>query len=179
MQELAVHLDKKGMNSSAKKTGIWKIAVISLVLLSVGLIFNRPKPIYQQPTQKIIERRIEIRENNIDKLLQQASLDRNVINSISKQLASFKWQLNNAKIKRDTAAIVKHQDQIIQKQDTAIATYETMDKKKDSVISEFQHISKSKDTIIDLKNYKIKKKNRTITGLVIYSILATAGIIIK
>lgn len=167
------------MKLSTNKSLGWQIAVVGLVILAVCLIFNQPKPIVQQPKERVIERRIETKEANVDQLLNQVAVDRNVINSINNQLVRLKWQLNAFKKNGDTTQIIKLQDIIIHAQDTTIVQYEVMDSRKDSIIADLQDISKSKDTIIDIKDQKIKKKNRTILGLTILSILEAGAIIIK
>jgi len=167
------------MKLSTNKALGWQIAVVGLVIISVSLIFNRPKPIVQQPNERIIEKRIESKQDNIDQLLNQVAIDRNVINSINGQLKRFKWQLSNAKIQHDTTHIIKLQDIIIHAQDTTIIQYEKMDAGKDSIIAGLQYVITSKDTLLDIKDQKIKRKNKTILGLTILSILEAGAIIIK
>lgn len=167
------------MKLSTNKALGWQIAVVGLVILAVSLIFNQPKPIVQQPKERVIERRIETKEANVDQLLSQVAIDRNVINSINNQLVRLKWQLNAFKKDGDTTQIIKLQDIIIHAQDTTIVQYEVMDLRKDSIIADLQDISKSKDTIIDIKDQKIKKKNRKILGLTILSILEAGAFILK
>ena len=167
------------MKLSTNKALISKIIDAGLVGLVCFFIINQPKPIVKQPKERVIERRIETKEANVDQLLSQVAIDRNVINSINNQLLRLKWQLNAYKKDGDTTQIIKLQDIIIHAQDTTIVQYEVMDSRKDSIIADLQDISKSKDTIIDIKDQKIKKKNRTILGLTILSVLEAGAIIIK
>lgn len=167
------------MELSAKYANVTIIAVVVLLVISISLIFDQPKPIIQQPKTRIIERRIENKEANVVQLLNQVATDRNVINSINNQLKKLKWQLNAVKNSKDTPQIIRLQDIIIHSQDTTINRYEVMDSRKDSIIADLQYISLSKDTIIDIKDQKISKKNKTIIGLTILSILQGAYLIMK
>lgn len=167
------------MELSSKYANVSIIAVSALLVISVSLIFNKPKPIIQQPKTRIIERRIETKEANVVQLLNQVASDRNIINSINNQLKRLKWQLNAVKISGDTTQIIRLQDIIIHTQDTTIVRYEEMDSRKDSIIADLQYISLSKDTIIDIKDQKIRKKNKTIIGLTILSIFESFAIMMK
>lgn len=160
---------------------IERLVLFALLIICILLIvFKRDSPqIYTVAPQKTIVTRIENKEKDIIGLMNQIAIDRQVIQHIGKQLKDIKNQLADAKVKKDTASIVKLQDVVIAKQDTTIYQFIKMDRKKDSVIVDQRYIINSKDTIIAIQQHDIKKVKKQRNISVMINVVLAALLIIK
>jgi len=158
-----------------------KLITFGLIIACILIVIFKPqpKPVYKISSEKVIEKRIENKEQDIADLLNQVAVDRDVINSLYSDLNNLKISLSQVKRDKDTVQILRLQDIIIHKQDTTIASFENMDKSKDSIIYNQRYIIISKDTLLAVKDHEIKriKKQRNLSMLI--NAIQTAIIIFK
>lgn len=163
------------------KISIPNLITFALILICIAVLIFKPdpQPVYSVTPEKIIETRIQNKEEDILGLMNQIVVDRKIISNINSQLKNFKLYLAGAKVQHDTLKILRLQDIIINKQDTTIVQYERMDQKKDSVIIGQRYIINSKDTIIAIKDHEIKRFKRQRNISLLLNAIQTAIIVFK
>jgi hypothetical protein len=153
------------------------VGIFSIILL---LIFKKdPKPIYPIAPVKVIEKRIDSKNDDIVALLNQVAIDRQVISTIYGQLKVLKVNLARAKYQKDTVQIIQMQDQVILKQDTTIYQYQQMDIKKDSIIWSQKYVINSQDTIIRVQKNDHRKVKRQRNVSILFNAILAGLLIIK
>lgn len=161
----------------SKKQNINLILTVILGIMCFFLLMKPDKQVFPTSTQKIIERRIQGKETQIQTWTKTIGNEKNIINKISLLQKDFEAKLLEVKNARDTFKIVPYQDTLIH------VLYEKVDHLtntvtfQDSVINAQRYIINSKDTIITVQDFNIKKikgqrnwslvANGVLTGLLI------------
>jgi len=163
--------------SHGKKQNLNLILTLALSIMCFFLLMKPDKQIFPTSTQKVIERRIEGKETQIQTWTKTIGNEKNIINKISLLQEDFEAKLLEVKNSRDTFKIVPYQDTLIHVLYEKVDHLTNLSTFQDSVIVAQRYIINSKDTIITTQDFNIKKikgqrnwsllANGILTGLLI------------
>lgn len=137
------------------------------------------KAVYHSATPKVIEKRIESNNSNIELYRQQIIQDSIFKIVFNQRLNALQNSLTIAKSVKDTLLIIRNQDTIIQIQERIIYTLENTSEMKDSVIGSLYNTIRNQDTLININKQetnRIKKQRNWSLGI---NALLTTLLIIK
>lgn len=157
-----------------------------LLAIANGLLFyllfttkGSETAFYNSSTPKVIEKRIESNNSNIELYRQQIRQDSLFKKVFNQRLNSLQNSLSIAKSVKDTVLIIRNQDTIIQIQERIIYTLENTSELKDSVIGTLYNTIKNKDTLITIHKQETKRIKKQRNWSLAVNALLTTLLIVK
>ena len=151
-------------------------------LISTSLfhsMFDKKTAVYHSSKPKVIEKRIETNNSNIELYRQQIKQDSLFKIVFNQRLNSLQKSLSIAKSVKDTVLIIRNQDTIIRIQERIIYTLENTSTVKDSIIGTLSNTIQNQDTLINFHKQQTKRIKKQRNWLIAGNVLLGTLLILK
>jgi hypothetical protein len=162
----------------------FQVAILSIIFYGFfyTIFFsdnNKSSAVYQSSKPKVIEKRIETNNSNIELYRQQIRQDSLFKIVFNQRLNSLQKSLSIAKSVKDTVLIIRNQDTIIRIQERIIYTLENTSTIKDSIIGTLSNTIQNQDTLITFHKQQTKRIKKQRNWLIAGNVLLGTLLILK